>query len=370
MKQAWLELPERSNLFWLNTIKWISLRVGRWLSLLLLYPITAYFVVFSYRTRTASRDFLRRVLGRDCGWVEVFHHYHTFACTLLDRVYIFAGQGRRLDIRIQGLEVLDSYARSGRGCLLVGAHLGSFEIVRAVGLLRGEYLIKALVYGEGTPLISGLFQKLNPSLFEDIIYMGGVGSLVGLDEHAHQGGIIALLGDRSVHASKRVSCEFFGKPAWFPETRSYFPEFSICLWFCSSVCIGAMGAMMCGSNTLQTHRIPSGTGVRLPSMASCSATPIAWNIIVGLRLITGSIFMTSGSRTNRILAVQVHFMERPVQHHHCSELPATQLIKRIPTKLNMTNFFAMQWHLQTIIRFFLESAPRSAALRNHAFTFR
>jgi len=65
MKQVWLELPERSNLFWLNTIKWIALRVGRWLSRLLLYPITAYFVIFSHRTRAASCNYLRRVLGHD-----------------------------------------------------------------------------------------------------------------------------------------------------------------------------------------------------------------------------------------------------------------------------------------------------------------
>jgi len=233
MKQAWLELPERSNLFWLNTIKWISLRVG--LSLILLYPITAYFVLFSYRSRTASRDFLRRALGRGCGWTGVFQHYHTFARTLLDRVYIFAGQWQRLDIRIQGLDIVDSYARSGRGCLLVGAHLGSFEIIRAVGLLRREYLIKALVYGEGTPLISGLFKKLNPSLFKDIIYMGAVGSLVGLDEHAHQGSIIALLGDRSVQASKRVRCEFFGELAWFPEAPALLSrilDMPLVLFFC------------------------------------------------------------------------------------------------------------------------------------------
>jgi predicted LPLAT superfamily acyltransferase len=235
MKQAWLELPERSNLFWLNTINWISLRVGRWLSRLLLYPITAYFVVFSHRSRTASRDYLRRVLGRDCGWAEVFRHYHTFGCTLLDRIYIFAGQDQCLDIRMHGLEVLDSYARSGRGCLLVGAHLGSFEIARAVGLMRKEYRIKALVYGEGTPRITGLYQKLNPSLFEDIIYMGGVESLVGLDEHAHQGGIIALLGDRSVHASKRIRCEFFGEPAWFPEAPALLSrilDMPLVLFFC------------------------------------------------------------------------------------------------------------------------------------------
>lgn len=236
MKQAWLELPERSNLFWLNTINWISLRVGRWLSCLLLYPITAYFVVFSCRTRAASSDFLRRVLGRECGWTEVFRHYHTFANTLLDRLYIFAGQDQRLDISIKGLEVLDSYVRSGRGCLLVGAHLGSFEIARAVGVLGNQYRIKALVYGEGTPRITGMYRKLNPSLFKDIIYMGGgAESLIGLDQHARQGGIIALLGDRSVRASKRIRCEFFGEQAWFPEAPAHLSrilDIPLVLFFC------------------------------------------------------------------------------------------------------------------------------------------
>jgi len=235
MKQAWLVLPERSNLFWLNTIIWIALRVGRWVARMLLYPITAYFVVFSDRTRTASHDFLRRALGRDCGWAEVFRHYHTFACTLLDRIYTFAGQDQRLDVRVQGLEVLDSYARSGRSCLLVGAHLGSFEIVRAVGRLRGGLRIKALVYGESTPRITGLYRKLNPSLFEDIIYMGCAGSLVGLDEHVRQGGIVALLGDRSVQADKRVRCRFFGQPAWFPEAPALLArilDVPLVLFFC------------------------------------------------------------------------------------------------------------------------------------------
>jgi predicted LPLAT superfamily acyltransferase len=235
MKQAWLELPERSNLFWLNIINWIALRAGRWLSCLLLYPITAYFVIFSLRTRTASSDFLRRVLGRDCGWAEVFRHYYTFASTLLDRLYIFAGQEQKLDIRIHGLDVLDSYVRSGHGCLLVGAHLGSFEIIRAVGLLRSGYRIKALVYGEGTPHITGLYRKLNPSLFNDIIYMGSVGSLVGLDEYKQEGGIIALLGDRSVHTNKRIRCEFFGAPAWFPEAPAMLSrilDMPLVLFFC------------------------------------------------------------------------------------------------------------------------------------------
>ncbi|CAL1240024.1 lipid A biosynthesis acyltransferase [Candidatus Methylocalor cossyra] len=217
MSERWLELPERSSTFWLNTILWIALRLGRCTARLLLYPITAYFLVFSRQTRAASRAFLRRALGRECGWPEVFRHYHTFASTLLDRVYVFVGQDRHLDFRVHGLEVLERYGCAGQGCLLVGAHLGSFEILRALGRIRAGLRIKALVHGESTPRIAGLFRKLNPELFDDIVPVGVASSLLALREHAERGGMVALLGDRSLSSDKRVRCRFFGEPAWFPQ---------------------------------------------------------------------------------------------------------------------------------------------------------
>jgi predicted LPLAT superfamily acyltransferase len=216
VKEAWLSLPERSTLFWLRTITWIALRLGGTVARLLLYPITAYFMAVGNRTAAASRDYLRRALGREPDSRDRFRHYHTFACTLLDRVYAVAGRDRRLDIRVHGLDVLERRAAAG-SCLLVGSHLGSFEIVRAVGRSRGGLRVKALVYGESTPVIAGLFRRLNPDLYSDIVFMGQAASLVGLDRLAAEGSVLALLGDRSVHGDKRVACRFFGEPAFFPQ---------------------------------------------------------------------------------------------------------------------------------------------------------
>lgn len=217
MKEAWLSIPERSSLFWLRAITWIALKLGRGAAWLLLYPITAYFLLFADRTGGASAAYLRRILGRTPRFAERFRHYHTFACTLLDRVYVLAGQDQRLDIQVHGLELLEHYARTGQGCLLVGAHLGSFEIVRAVGRIRGGFKVKALMHGERTPLIAGLYRRLNPSLHEDIIDMGNPASLLGLDQHIADGGWVAVLGDRAIHGDKRVLCDFLGAPAYFPQ---------------------------------------------------------------------------------------------------------------------------------------------------------
>jgi len=218
MTTAWQSLPERSNAFWLHAITWIALRLSRTMSRFLLFPITAYFLIFRNRTLEASRRYLRAVLGREPGWTDSFRQYHTFACTLVDRLFVLSARDQCLDIRVHGLEVLERYTSTGTSCLLVGAHLGSFEIIRAVGRTRRGLRVKAMMYEEGTPQITRLYRTLNPALHEDIIPVGGPGTLLGLDQHMAGGGLLALLGDRCVSGDKRVQCPFFGEPVWLPQT--------------------------------------------------------------------------------------------------------------------------------------------------------
>lgn len=218
MSSSWQNLPERSNAFWLQVITWIALRLGRGVSRVLLYPITAYFLIFQNRTLPASRRYLRKALNREPCWRDIFRQYHSFACTLLDRLFVLSNQDKRLDIQVHGLEVLERYASHDKGCLLVGSHLGSFEIIRAVGRTRRGLRVKALMYAEATPQITRLYRTLNPHLHEDIIPVGGPATLVGLDEYVAGGGLLALLGDRCVTGDKRLQCDFFGEPAWFPQT--------------------------------------------------------------------------------------------------------------------------------------------------------
>jgi predicted LPLAT superfamily acyltransferase len=218
MNTAWQRLPERSNAFWLGAITWIALHLGSGIVRLLLYPITGYFVVFRNATLPATRRYLRRALGREPGWSDLFRLYHTFACTLVDRLYVLAGRDGRLQLSLHGLDVLERHAASGQGCLLVGSHLGSFEIIRALGRTRRGLRVKALMDVEATPQIARLYQSLNPALHEDIIPVGRPGALVGLDRFTADGGMLALLGDRCLPGDKRVACDFMGEPAWFPQT--------------------------------------------------------------------------------------------------------------------------------------------------------
>lgn len=216
MSRSWITQKERSTGFWLRTIVWIALRLGRPIARALLYPITAYFLIFADRSRQASAAYLTRIFDRTPWGKEIFRHYHTFAETLLDRVFVFADRDEFFQIRIHGFDLLERLITDKQGFLLVGAHVGSFEILRGLGLRHKGLSVKALVYGENSPKINAIFRTLNPDLFKDIVYVGSASALLGLDEHVARGGVVALLGDRSVHGEKRVLCRFLGEEAWFP----------------------------------------------------------------------------------------------------------------------------------------------------------
>ena len=230
-----MQQQERGSLFLIRTILWIALRLGRGMGRALLYPISAYFFIFSSQARRASQQYLGKILGRKATPLEVFRHYHTFSATILDRVYLFSGQHELFDLEVHGENILNDVIAQGRGCLLLGAHVGSFEILRALGALHKGLSIKALMYGNNSLKINSVLNALNPDLAADIIQVGSPQSLLGISEHLEQGSLLALLGDRVVHGSKQVQCNFLGEQAEFasaPMLLASILKVPVVLFFC------------------------------------------------------------------------------------------------------------------------------------------
>ena len=195
---------------------WMALSVGRPAARALLYPVCVYYLVFSRQARRAIRPFLTRALGRPIGWRDLYRQYHCFASTILDRFYLLAGQYRRFDIDIRGSELLKERLARGRGCILLGSHLGSFEIVRAIGLSQPDLEIKVLMYEQNAPMIHNLFRDLNLPVAETVIQAGSPDTMLRVKECLDRGGIVGILGDRFLKRDQTTACKFFGTLAEFP----------------------------------------------------------------------------------------------------------------------------------------------------------
>jgi predicted LPLAT superfamily acyltransferase len=133
--QHWAHTPERSNMLMLRLMTWISLRLGRRAGRIILHPIAAYFLLFAPRSRRASREYLTRALGRKAGWREMYRHFYSFASTIHDRIYLINRRFDLFEFEVHGAEQLHELLAEGHGLFLLGAHLGSFEVMRAISKL-------------------------------------------------------------------------------------------------------------------------------------------------------------------------------------------------------------------------------------------
>ena len=212
----WLRQQERSNLAILKLMVWISLTFGRAIGRLVLYGIAGYFVLFSPKARRFSRDYLHLALNRWAEWSDGFRHVFSFASTIHDRIYLLNDRFDLFDIEVIGAEAVNEAARSHPGALLIGAHLGSFEVLRAVGRGREGLPVAMLMYEENARKINTTLEAINPDASRDIIPLGRMDSMLQARDKLDAGYAVGMLADRSLSSDATVDCEFLGKPAPFP----------------------------------------------------------------------------------------------------------------------------------------------------------
>jgi predicted LPLAT superfamily acyltransferase len=212
----WADLPERGTPSMLPLIHWIAVRIGRSAARVLLYPIAFYFLISAHTTRRVSYEYLKRVRGRPAHWWHVFRHIHCFAATILDRVYLLGGEFHHFDVTVHHKEILHRQVESGKGCILLGSHLGSFEMVRALGVTQQDFALKVLMDRAHNENITRFLDALNPEIASTVIAPDRPDSLLRVKESLEAGFLIGMLGDRVTSDSKTAQCQFLGAPATFP----------------------------------------------------------------------------------------------------------------------------------------------------------
>jgi predicted LPLAT superfamily acyltransferase len=216
MSAVWLEQRERGSLLAMKSAVRLMLAGGHAFGRLLLYPICAYFFASSRRARAASRDYLARVLGRAPRLPDVAHHYLTFARTLQDRVYFLAGRTSEFEIELHGIEEAKQIVARGKGCILLGAHIGSFELMRVLGNFEHKLPVNVLLYPDNASKLGAVVTELRPELRPRVIPLGRPDTLLRVQECLERGEIVGMLGDRTLKSDKTVRCDFLGAPAHFP----------------------------------------------------------------------------------------------------------------------------------------------------------
>jgi predicted LPLAT superfamily acyltransferase len=211
----WVRHRERGSLLLLRIMVYLSLRLGRRFSRVILYGIAVYFFLFAPSARRHSRRYLRLALGREGKPRDGFRQVLSFATTIHDRVYLINEQYDKFNITSEGEH--DMLARSkGRGSLLLGAHMGSFEVIHALSRQNSGLKVAMAMYEENARKIGGILGAINPDLEPDIISLGQIDAMLNIAERLEKGGYVGVLGDRTLGNEPVHEVTVLGERAYLP----------------------------------------------------------------------------------------------------------------------------------------------------------
>jgi predicted LPLAT superfamily acyltransferase len=212
----WMQQKERSHLGLLRLMVWISLRLGRPVGRLVLRGIALYFVLFSPKARRNGRAYLTRALGRAPTWRDGYRHVLSFASTVHDRIYLLNDRFDLFNIRITGHDAVQQALDRQPGAFLVGAHLGSFEVLRAMAHQHARTPVAMLMFEDNARKINAILHAINPRAQQDVVALGHPDSMLRARDKLDSGFLVGMLADRSLANDATAECMFLGAPARFP----------------------------------------------------------------------------------------------------------------------------------------------------------
>jgi len=214
---TWLNTAERGTVLGIRVVYWVCTLFGRGPTRFFVRAIALWYALIDRPAKRASTQWLTVVHGRPPTWWMTYAHILRFAQVAVDRIFFLRGKTAGLQVTRTGHHHLEAAIASGRSAILLGAHLGSFEAMRASGH-ASNVPINILGHFDNAKLVNALLQRLNPTASARVIHIDSdaVDFIFRVRDRAETGELIAILGDRVGLHEKSVTVNFFGRPARFP----------------------------------------------------------------------------------------------------------------------------------------------------------
>lgn len=217
MTAGWAATPERGSGAALRLMTRIALGLGWPVAQALLHPVTLFYMLTSPAgQKRAVRRYLARALGREACWRDRWRLYFSFASTMLDRVFLLTGRRQGYRVEVEGLDGLREAAARGQGLVLLGAHMGSFEALRAVGGAGAPVEVRMLMHVDNAGPADALFDSLDPTRRAAVIALGRPEAMLEAREVIERAGVVGILADRAPGEGRMLRVPFLGADAPFP----------------------------------------------------------------------------------------------------------------------------------------------------------
>ncbi|UPO79783.1 acyltransferase [Parasaccharibacter sp. TMW 2.1888] len=217
-RNTWLR-PEKGNSLTIRLLIWVALNLGYRVTALLRWPATLYYAAVYSSVRRASWQYLshlhRAGALRRPHWGMVLRHIHAYSTNTLDRIYLLSGRFPRENLHITGQDILHEALHQNRGCIIMGAHIGSFDALRQCGL-NASVPFRMLMYRRFIGATSRFIEALAPGFNADIIELGQPDSMLATLKALRNGEFIGILADRAHNGGRSIPIRFLGEEAPIP----------------------------------------------------------------------------------------------------------------------------------------------------------
>ncbi|MDR2215705.1 MAG: glycosyltransferase family 2 protein [Nevskiaceae bacterium] len=220
----WASIGENTWVGGITLLLLIHRWLGRWPFRIAVFPVVLLNWLLRSSVRRASLEYLRRIESHRPGgrrptiWLSL-RHAMNFAETLLDKLLASGGRLPVGGVRTEGREALYQAVATGRGAIIVTAHVGCLELCQHMAEARGAVALNILVHTRHAEKFNRILRRLNPgssARFMEVTDFGP-GLAMRLADRVAAGECVIIAGDRiPVAGAAVVAAPFLGRQAKFP----------------------------------------------------------------------------------------------------------------------------------------------------------
>ncbi|SPB17732.1 glycosyl transferase [Caballeronia novacaledonica] len=225
---GWWRVAERGSRLGMALLALSCRLFGMRFTSLWLHPIVGYFLLTGRGARVASQRYFTQLEHAATGertpqpgWRSAYRQMLAFAQSGLDKLAAWSGRIAEEDVIFDDPAAFETLVASGRGALVIGAHLGNLEMMRALAVRNGRAKVTAIVYTEHAKRFNSVLSSAHVDFSSRLMQVSDFGPETSMMMKARidAGELLVIVGDRvPAHESGRTTdARFLGAPAPFAQ---------------------------------------------------------------------------------------------------------------------------------------------------------
>ena len=192
--------------------------VGLYPAYLLLVFVASYYFLFSWKSNKHSYSFFRKHCGFNIfkSLLMVYWSYFMLGQSLIDKVAVMSGLSNKYSSTSNGSENIMQMAEMKRGAIMLGAHLGNWEIAGHF-IARYDTVVNILIFdGEHAQIKDYIDGITGGKKFKMIPIKTDLSHVYLMSEALMRGETICMHADRFLPGNRTLPISFMGEDALFP----------------------------------------------------------------------------------------------------------------------------------------------------------